>query len=120
MARIVTAGVAVVDFVFFLDEMPRLAEKYRARDAQITGGGGAANAAAAIARLVARGEGERVLLSHDVFLKSMWTRNGGNGFGYVPRLFLDRLVRHGVDPQVAAGMLDERPAAVFEAAAAHL
>ncbi|KGF67104.1 sugar kinase [Hoeflea sp. BAL378] len=51
MARIVTAGVAVVDFVFFLDEMPRLAEKYRARDAQITGGGGAANAAAAIARL---------------------------------------------------------------------
>ncbi|MBC7282908.1 MAG: sugar kinase [Hoeflea sp.] len=51
MVRIVTAGVAVVDFVFFLDEMPRLAEKYRARDARITGGGGAANAAAAIARL---------------------------------------------------------------------
>ncbi|MDZ7600100.1 MAG: PfkB family carbohydrate kinase [Hoeflea sp.] len=51
MVRIVTAGVAVVDFVFYLDEMPRLAEKYRARDARITGGGGAANAAAAIARL---------------------------------------------------------------------
>lgn len=51
MVKIVTTGVAVVDFVFFLDEMPRLAEKYRARDAQITGGGGAANAAAAIARL---------------------------------------------------------------------
>ena len=51
MTRIVTTGVAVVDFVFFVDEMPRLAEKYRARDAQITGGGGGANAAAAIARL---------------------------------------------------------------------
>ena len=41
----------MVDFVFFLDEMPRLAEKYRAKGAEITGGGGAANAAAAIARL---------------------------------------------------------------------
>ena len=41
----------MVDFVFFLDEMPRLAEKYRANGAEITGGGGAANAAAAIARL---------------------------------------------------------------------
>ena len=51
MTRIVTTGVAVVDFVFFLDEMPRLAEKYRANGDEITGGGGAANAAAAIARL---------------------------------------------------------------------
>lgn len=41
----------MVDFVFFLDEMPRLAEKYRANGAEITGGGGGANAAAAIARL---------------------------------------------------------------------
>lgn len=51
MTKIVTTGVAVVDFVFYLDEMPRLAEKYRAQGAEITGGGGAANAAAAIARL---------------------------------------------------------------------
>ena len=51
MATIVTAGVAVVDFVFFLDAMPDRAEKYRARDAAITGGGCAANAASAIARL---------------------------------------------------------------------
>ncbi|MGJ8572444.1 MAG: PfkB family carbohydrate kinase [Hoeflea sp.] len=51
MTKIVTTGVAVVDFVFYLDEMPRLAEKYRAKGAEITGGGGAANAAAAVARL---------------------------------------------------------------------
>ncbi|WP_340159096.1 PfkB family carbohydrate kinase [uncultured Hoeflea sp.] len=51
MTKIVTTGVAVMDFVFHLDEMPRLAEKYRAKGAEITGGGGAANAAAAIARL---------------------------------------------------------------------
>lgn len=51
MTKIVTTGVAVLDFVFYLDEMPRLAEKYRAKGAEITGGGGAANAAAAVARL---------------------------------------------------------------------
>lgn len=34
-----------------LDEMPRLAEKYRAKDSAIVGGGCAANAAVAIARL---------------------------------------------------------------------
>ena len=51
MTKIVTTGVAVMDFVFYLDKMPRLAEKYRAKGAEITGGGGGANAAAAIARL---------------------------------------------------------------------
>lgn len=51
MTRIVTVGLAVVDFVFYVDEMPRRAEKYRAREAQIIGGGGAANAAAAVSRL---------------------------------------------------------------------
>jgi len=76
--------------------------------------------AAAIARLVRAGFGPQVLLSHDVFLKSMWTRHGGNGFGYVPYLFLDRLVRHGVERTVADAMIDQHPAAVFDAAAAHL
>ncbi|MCY0092537.1 PfkB family carbohydrate kinase [Hoeflea ulvae] len=51
MTKIVTAGVSVVDFVFLVDEMPRRAEKYRARGGEIMGGGGAANAAVAIARL---------------------------------------------------------------------
>jgi len=51
MTTILIAGVAVIDFVFLLDAMPRRAEKYRARDAAITGGGCAANAAVAVARL---------------------------------------------------------------------
>jgi len=51
MTTIVTTGVAVLDLFFYLDELPRLPEKYRARGAEITGGGGAANAAAALARL---------------------------------------------------------------------
>jgi sulfofructose kinase len=51
MARIVAAGVAVIDFVMHLDEMPSRAEKYRARDAAIVGGGCAATAMVAAARL---------------------------------------------------------------------
>lgn len=51
MPTILCAGVAVIDFVFHLDEMPRRAEKYRARDASMTGGGNAANASVGVARL---------------------------------------------------------------------
>ena len=51
MTRVLTGGVAVVDMVFRMQEMPTRAEKYRAQDARIVGGGCAANAAVAIARL---------------------------------------------------------------------
>ncbi len=54
MASILLAGVAVIDFIFMLDHLPRAAEKYRARDAAISGGGCAANAAVAVARLGGR------------------------------------------------------------------
>ncbi|MEM7198547.1 MAG: PfkB family carbohydrate kinase, partial [Pseudomonadota bacterium] len=51
MKKILVVGTAVVDFVFRLQEMPKKPEKYRAHDAQIIGGGMAANAAVAIAKL---------------------------------------------------------------------
>jgi len=51
MANVFITGMAVVDFVFSVDEMPKLAEKYRADNAMVVGGGCAANAAVAIARL---------------------------------------------------------------------
>jgi sulfofructose kinase len=51
MTTILVAGVAVIDFVFSLDAMPRRADKFRARDAAIVGGGCAANAAVTVARL---------------------------------------------------------------------
>ena len=54
MKTILCAGVAVIDFVFHVDEMPTRPEKYRAHDAAITGGGNAANAAVAVARLGGR------------------------------------------------------------------
>lgn len=49
--RIVVCGSAVLDLVFQVEEMPRRAEKHRARDAAIRGGGNAGNAAVAVARL---------------------------------------------------------------------
>lgn len=51
MTTVLVAGVAVMDFVFQVDKMPRHAEKYRAVDASIVGGGCAASAAVAVARL---------------------------------------------------------------------
>ncbi len=45
------AGLATVDFVMNVTEMPDSAEKYRAEGAACMGGGGGANAAVAIARL---------------------------------------------------------------------
>ncbi|MED5803834.1 phosphotriesterase [Gordonia sp. Z-3] len=72
--------------------------------------------ARAVARLVRDGHASRILLSHDMAAKSMWTRNGGNGIGYVPRLFLPRLERHGVPDQVATELMTINPGRLFEAA----
>jgi sulfofructose kinase len=58
MTTILTVGVAVIDIVMSVDTLPRKPEKYRARGAAIVGGGCAANAAVAVARL-----GGRSLLS---------------------------------------------------------
>ncbi|MDP6969559.1 MAG: PfkB family carbohydrate kinase [Gammaproteobacteria bacterium] len=51
MASIFVVGMAVMDFVFTVDQMPDKADKYAARSATIVGGGPAANAAVAIVRL---------------------------------------------------------------------
>src|SRR5918997_5208947 len=51
MAHVLCAGIATLDQVFRVDPMPSRAEKYRACDLAVTGGGTAASAAVAIARL---------------------------------------------------------------------
>ncbi len=51
MATVFAFGVAVVDFVFLVEELPNSGMKYRAIDTQIGGGGMAASAAVAVARL---------------------------------------------------------------------
>lgn len=51
MARVFVAGSAVLDFVYAMEALPTRAEKYRADGVQVVGGGCAANAAVAVARL---------------------------------------------------------------------
>lgn len=51
MTRVLCIGSAVVDFTFTFDQLPDRAEKYVARSAEVVGGGIAANAAIAVARL---------------------------------------------------------------------
>jgi len=51
MAQVLVVGMAVVDFVFGLDSIPDRPVKYVASAAEVVGGGCAANAAVAVARL---------------------------------------------------------------------
>lgn len=51
MTRILCVGSAVLDYVYAVDAMPSRPEKYRARNLVVVGGGVAANAAVAVARL---------------------------------------------------------------------
>jgi phosphotriesterase-related protein len=71
--------------------------------------------AAAIARLLAEGVGDRLLLSQDVFLKMMLKRHGGNGYDFVLRHFVPRLRRHGVAEAAIRAMLVDNPRRVFDA-----
>jgi phosphotriesterase-related protein len=73
--------------------------------------------AAAIVALVEAGHADRLLLSHDLFLKAMLTRHGGNGLAYVPVVFADRLRRAGLDPELVTSLMTDNPRALFEGAA---
>lgn len=69
--------------------------------------------AAAIARLIEAGIGDRLLLSQDVFLKMMLTAYGGNGYAFILRHFVPRLRRHGVSEAAIHAMLVSNPARIF-------
>jgi sulfofructose kinase len=51
---VLCVGIAVLDYVYAVESIPVRAEKYRARDLAVVGGGIAANAAVAVARLGGR------------------------------------------------------------------
>lgn len=72
--------------------------------------------AAAVVALVRAGHGDRLLLSHDLFLKAMLTRFGGNGLAYVPVVFADRLRRSGLDGGTVTDLMTTNPRALFERA----
>ena len=71
--------------------------------------------AAALARLIADGYANSILISQDVFLKMMLTRHGGFGYGYILKHFVPRLHRHGVDRATVDRILVDNPRRVFSA-----
>lgn len=71
--------------------------------------------AAALARLIADGYLDAILVSQDVFLKMMLTRHGGFGYAYILKHFVPRLARHGVDAKSIERLLVANPARVFSA-----
>lgn len=71
----------------------------------------------AIQGLVEHGFLDRILLSQDVFVKMMLTRYGGNGYAFVTRHFLPRLLRHGIDPAALNTLMVTNPRRVFDASA---
>lgn len=70
----------------------------------------------AVSGLIADGFASQLLLSQDVGMKTMWTKFGGNGYGFVQRIFLPRLVDAGVPRELVETLLTQNPRSVFIAA----
>lgn len=68
---------------------------------------------AAVKGLIDRGYGPQLLLSSDLFLKQMWTKNGGNGFAFVPTVFIELLQAQGVAATDARALVTVNPAAAL-------
>ena len=75
-----------------------------------------ADTAFAICGLVGGGYRSQLLLSHDLFLKSMLRKFGGNGLAYVPVSFAARLVRSGMDAHHVSSLMQDNPRSLFESA----
>lgn len=73
--------------------------------------------AAAIARLASLGHAGQILLSQDIFMKTLQATYGGPGYTHVQTSFLPMLVQHGLARAEAASLLIDNPRAVFETAA---
>lgn len=69
--------------------------------------------AVAIKSLIEDGFIRQVLLSQDVFLKTMLTRFGGHGYGYILKHFVHRLRRHGISGEQLEQLLIGNPQRVF-------
>ena len=67
-----------------------------------------------LARLVERGHGDRLLLSQDIFLKSLLRRHGGPGYGHVLQYFVPRLNAAGLDSATVEQLMVANPRALFQ------
>ena len=66
-------------------------------------------------RLVERGHITQLLLSQDVFLKSLLRRHGGPGYAHLSQYFVPRLLAGGLDQSAIDQLLVCNPRALFDA-----
>lgn len=66
-----------------------------------------------LARLVELGYGGRLLLSQDVFVKSLLRRHGGPGYAHILQYFAPRLRRHGLDEEQVLSLMTDNPRRLF-------
>jgi phosphotriesterase-related protein len=66
-----------------------------------------------VAGLVRAGHGGQVLLSQDVFVKSLLRRHGGPGYAHLLQYFLPRLLRSGLDETTVASLVTDNPRRLF-------
>lgn len=64
--------------------------------------------------LIEAGYGDRLLLSSDIFLKSLLRRYGGPGYGHVLQYFVPRLRRLGADDRTIEQLLVTNPRTLFD------
>lgn len=69
--------------------------------------------AAHLARLVNRGYRGQLLLSQDVFVKSLLRRHGGPGYAHILQYFAPRLRRHGLDEAQVLSLITDNPRCLF-------
>lgn len=66
-----------------------------------------------LARLINRGYGSQLLLSQDVFVKSLLRRHGGPGYAHLLQYFAPRLRRHGLDEAQVLSLITDNPRCLF-------
>lgn len=69
--------------------------------------------AAHLARLVDLGHGGQLLLSQDIFVKSLLRRHGGPGYAHILQYFVPRLCRHGLDEEQVLSLMTNNPRCLF-------
>ncbi len=72
-----------------------------------------------LVRLVNRGYGGQLLLSQDVFVKSLLRRHGGPGYAHVLQYFTPRLRRHGLDEAQVLSLMTDNPRCLFGSGGHH-
>lgn len=65
-------------------------------------------------RLIERGHRDQLLISQDVFLKSLLRRHGGPGYAHILQYFVPRLMRCGMRQADVHRLLVDNPRALFE------